>query len=99
MRDLSNLLSKIIEVIPESESSLKDVLNDNLESVRYAAPEMILYWFEIVQKNLYHYLFYRLDNCNSIEEVNEYLEANNCKWLKKVLQIWTGSELNIIASI
>ena len=46
MRDLTVIIDKILNVIPETEDELIAELKDNQSSVSFAAPELMSMWVE-----------------------------------------------------
>ena len=57
MRDLTTVINRILEVIPETEVELIAELNDNKSSISFSAPELISMWWNEVHGTLCEYVF------------------------------------------
>ena len=78
MRDLCEVIDKMLEVIPEDQTILREKLFDHYEAVMITPPEMILFRWNEVGDTLFQYIF--SDFYPEIE------------WQSKVEKIWTGDE-------
>ncbi|MBU5333578.1 hypothetical protein KQI61_15370 [Anaerocolumna aminovalerica] len=75
MRDLTVIIDKILNVIPETEDELIAELKDNQSSVSFAAPELMSMWWNEVHTTLCEYIF----NENELDS-----------WKETVRQIFVG---------
>ena len=46
MRDLTNVINKIIEIVPKSEEDIVLTLEDIKGSISFSAPELMYMWWE-----------------------------------------------------
>ncbi len=78
MRDLCEVIDKMLEVIPEDQTILREKLIDHYETAMITPPEMILFRWNEVGDTLYRYVF-----------SDFYPEIG---WQDKIERIWTGDE-------
>lgn len=78
MRDLCEIIDRMLEVIPEDQTILREKLESHYESVMLSPPEMILFQWNEVGDTLYQFVF-----------SDFYPEV---EWQDKIERIWTGDE-------
>lgn len=78
MRDLCEVIDKMLVIIPEDQTILREKLNEHYKDVMMSPPEMILFHWNEVGDTLYHYVF-----------SDFYPEI---AWQDKIERIWTGDE-------
>lgn len=82
-RNLKDVITNILNEIPDSEVDLISQLKDNRDSVTFSAPEMLPLWWGEVQSSLLSYL----------------PEVPNEEWQFKILSIFSTKSVNELKSI
>lgn len=78
MRDLSEVITRMLAIIPVDELELRQALEEQKQSIDIAPPEMIFSWWNEVGDTLYNYVFSEF-----------YPEIG---WQDELERIWTGDE-------
>lgn len=84
MRELSNVIEEMLKVIPSTEEDLITSLKDNLESVRFSAPEVMgMRWNQVYYNTI----------CDNIFKDNK---IPNKEWQYQVLSIFSTKPIEQI---